>query len=459
MPKSNNNNKFLKFRSKYHFFSYDGFDYQYSAAGLRAQFHFNLGGKYSFHPTLILPCKEFFLKDNLKEEYLENLLFNIGMVEMISYWKAACPPEIIIRNYKIDDWQVAWWKNLYFKGLGEFFYLNSIDAGKDDFVSIRCEGEKELKAFSFFPDEKAIIPIGGGKDSVVTFEILRQTINTTPLILNPRDATRQTVQKKGVYYDSTIEVLRTIDPTLLDLNDKGFLNGHTPFSALLAFITALAAVMTGKKYIALSNESSANESTVPDSEINHQYSKSLEFEEAFREYISRYISRDIEYFSFLRPLNELQIGKLFSHYPLYFEVFRSCNAGSKTGIWCGKCSKCLFTWIILSPFISHDQMISIFGKNLWEDESLLPLFSELTGIAEVKPFECVGTVEEVNVAVCEIMKTYEGKELPALLKHYEISGMKERYINTGIMKLLERYDGNNFIPAQFEKILKDALHD
>ncbi|MGE5424072.1 MAG: hypothetical protein ACM3N9_01840 [Syntrophothermus sp.] len=458
MPKINNNNKFLQFRSKFTHFIYEGFDYQYSAVGLRAQFHFNLSDKYSFHPTLIIPFKEFFKPENLREEYLENLLFNIGMVEMVSYWKAACSPKIIIKNYYLEEEQLNWWKKLYFNGLGEFFYLNGIQTTVEDFVTLECSGEKKLQSFHIKTEDAAIIPIGGGKDSVVTLELLSQMNGSIPLILNPREATRGTVQKKGIYYDTIAEVMRTIDPTLIELNNKGFLNGHTPFSALLAFVTVLAAVMSGKKYIALSNESSANEDTVMGTGINHQYSKSVEFESDFRNYLEKYICEDIEYFSFLRPLNELQIANLFSGFPAYFEVFRSCNAGSKNNAWCGKCSKCLFTYLILSPFIPLEKLNLIFGKNMLEDPSLLEYFNELTGISAIKPFDCVGTVDEVNAAVQELMKKF-AEPLPFLLQQYKQSPQYDKFRGTEINDFLKYYDQNHFLPGLFENRLKAALHD
>jgi UDP-N-acetyl-alpha-D-muramoyl-L-alanyl-L-glutamate epimerase len=377
---------------------------------------------------------------------------------MISYWKAACSPLIRIKKRTITEAQVAWWKDLYFKGLGEFFFLNSITISKEDFVEIECDPGKPDEPFNLMLKDSAIIPLGGGKDSVVTFELLSAIDGNIPLILNPREASMGTAKVKGYYYDAMIEVKRSIDPVLLELNEIGFLNGHTPFSALLAFITVLSAIMSGKKFIALSNESSANESTVEGTTINHQYSKTVEFERYFRDYIRTYISPDVVYFSFLRPLNELQIAGLFADYPKYFSVFKSCNAGSKTDTWCGKCPKCLFTYIILSPFIEHETLKKIFGRNLLEDETLLPILLELTGMTEVKPFDCIGTIDEVNVALCASIRKHPAGPLPYLLEWYKESQSFKEYEGFSIDQLLNGYDYDHFLPEKFEKILKAALH-
>jgi hypothetical protein len=122
------------------------------------------------------------------------------------------------------------------------------------------------------------------------------------------------------------------------------------------------------------------------------------------------------YYSHLRPYTELQIAEFFSHYPQYFNVFKSCNAGSKEDKWCCQCSKCLFAYIILSPFIDDSTMIRIFGEDLLDKPSLEQYFDELSGIAEVKPFECVGTIDEVNQALLMISETRKEKYL---LKHWK----------------------------------------
>lgn len=459
MGKSNNIQKFLAFRKEYPYFTYKGFDYHNSDEGLKVQFHFSLAGRYSFHPLMTIPSREFFISTNAQKEILENLLFNIGMIEMISYWKAACPPVIKVECGSLDDEQVQWWKRIYFHGLGEFFYLNSIETTMDDFVSIEGKAGIPFPAFSIPLQGSAIIPIGGGKDSIVTFEILSKNNGNIPMVLNPRAASSDTLKKRGLYYDSVLEIYRTIDPVLLGLNEQGFLNGHTPFSALLAFVSALAATMTGRKYIALSNESSANENTIPGTSINHQYSKSFSFEKEFRHYMKNYINAEIEYFSFLRPLNEIQIARIFSGFPGYFDVFKSCNAGSKTDTWCGKCPKCLFTYIILSPFLSEDELISIFGKNLLNETELMPVLDDLTGNSDAKPFDCIGTIDEVNAVLAYLTRQIKEGRLPTLLKHYKNSGAFTRYRHSDLGSLLSQFNPGHFLPGKYESLLRSYIHD
>jgi len=455
MEKSNRQDKFLQLRDEFPFFTYEGYDFSYSAHGLDIRYYFNLADRYKFSPTIFIPHKEFFIPEKDLMDLLPNLVFHLGLIELISYWKSACSKQLIIKPHSISQEQVAWWKKCWFNGLGEFFFLNSISTDIDQFMEVVVDSEEPLSPLhcSFKPD--VIVPIGGGKDSIVSLETLRKLPGVTPLILNPRGASVHSIFMAGFAHSGMIGINRTIDPLLLQLNDQGFLNGHTPFSALLAFVTILSAALSGKRNIALSNESSANETTIPGSPVNHQYSKTFEFEQDFRDYVHKWISTEINYFSLLRPLNELQIARIFYRFPKYFSVFKSCNVGSKTDSWCGKCPKCLFTYIILAPFLNPDQLTEIFHRDLLNDIDLAPTLDQLTGFAPEKPFECVGTISEVNAALQETIKKFGDKPLPVLLRYYASSPTSE---SSSFHELLESWNPQNFLLPQFEELLKGALH-
>lgn len=435
MKRFDNQQRFDALREQFKNFTFYAQEVSLEDGALSMTFHFSLDDRYYFHPTMTIPPRPFYHWDTVPREQLESLAFHIGMVELVSYWKLACPRNIIVKPFDLKLCQKKWWRHLYYEGLGEFRFLNGIDCDEHDFLRIESGTNRDFKRVEVPLEEKTLIPVGGGKDSVVTLELLRKEMPVIPLILNPRGATVNCVKAAGCSLDEVAVINRTLDPTMLKLNSEGFLNGHTPFSALLAFLTLLVGVGSGAKYIALSNESSANESTVPGTDINHQYSKSIEFERDFRDYVRQHLSEEIAYFSFLRPLNEMQIASLFSQYEAYHEVFRSCNAGSKTDSWCGNCPKCLFTWIILSPFLSKERLTEIFGKDLMADEGLKPVFEELNGTAPVKPFECVGTVEEVRACM------------------EAVNGHREQ-----VDEILRRFNHDHFLPSRFEAILKKHIH-
>lgn len=408
------------FRTRYPVFTYERYAFEISENRIEMQFFYKAGKDLSFSPVMKLELGRFAFRP-LQPAQIEGLIFHIGLIELISYWKCVCSPIVEIKSFRLTENQQQWWKKLYWKGLGEFFYQNGIQIDMEHFMQFRfTEDAAEMKKIEYQRIEESsrvIVPIGGGKDSVVTLEQLRSERQIIPFIINPRGATLACAEIAGFPEQSDIVILhREIDPLLLKLNSQGYLNGHTPFSAMLAFYSLLVSYATDTRDIALSNESSANEPTIPHTDINHQYSKTLEFEMDFRQYVREIMQDVAHYYSHLRPYTELQIAEFFSHYPQYFNVFKSCNAGSKEDKWCCQCSKCLFAYIILSPFIDDSTMIRIFGEDLLDKPSLEQYFDELSGIAEVKPFECVGTIDEVNQALLMISETRKEKYL---LKHWK----------------------------------------
>ena len=446
---------FDSFRRKYPHFSFSDYRYSVNDNGIELKFLFEIPGLCTFEPTMFFRQPGSGTFDTTNTEMLDNFAFHIGMTELISYWKTTCSPNVHITKHLLNSKQINWWKKLYFHGLGEFFYLNSINTDIHNFMNITSEGY-EIKSFNIDTDKSRIlVPVGGGKDSAVTLEVLKSLsgYSLVPFAVNPREAVVRTIEIAGYSMENSLVVHRTLDKNMLDLNAKGFLNGHTPFSALLAFVSSFSAALTGTGYIALSNENSANESTVPGTKINHQYSKSFEFEQDFYSYLKKHITPDIHYFSFLRPLNELQIASLFARFKQHHLSFRSCNVGSKTDSWCGKCPKCLFTAIILSPFLKQEEIRAIFRKDIFSDRQLKPVLDELTGTAEIKPFECVGTPDEVNIALNKTL----GKTaaLPPLLHNYPV---KTAGIDDAFDRLLHNIHNEHNVPEELLIHLKKVLN-
>ena len=155
----------------------------------------------------------------------------------------------------------------------------------------------------------------------MTIECLRQA--GEPLVLfslgnaAPIEAT---IAQAGL---PAIRVTRRLDPALFALNEAGALNGHVPITGILSLIVVACAIIHGFDAIAMSNEHSASAPNIAD--VNHQYSKSFEFEQAFSRLLERHVVTGVRYFSLLRPLTEIAIARRFARHAAYFPVFRSCN--------------------------------------------------------------------------------------------------------------------------------------
>ncbi len=446
---------FETLRKQYPEFHFHGMNIEESDLELCIEYHFEIKGLESFKPTYRFPKKE---KTILSTTViLKKLLFSLGMVELISYWKCTCSPKVIIHQCSLDENQKQWWKKLYFHGLGEFFYLNKIQISQDQMMEIETV-QKEIVGEELIQTYQGnLIPVGGGKDSFVTLELLKdmKKENHTFVINQVMSAIHAT--EAAGYKNQHIQVQRSLDPKLFELNKKGYLNGHTPFSSMVAFASVVVSVLWGKKYVCLSNESSANESTVKGESVNHQYSKSFEFEKDFNEYLNHFIFSEIQYFSLLRSLSELQIASIFSTLKEYHPVFKSCNVGSKQEIWCCDCAKCLFVYVLLSAFLSDEELIEIFNEDLLEKKSLQSILKELVGISENKPFECVGTREEVQVAITMAInkRKNENKNIPYLYQQCEKWGIVLNELD--IEKYRQEYNRENLIPKEYEELIKKKV--
>ena len=439
--------EFKELREKFKEFIFDKYEIEEDEEYLNIYYYFEIPGLTSFRPRMSIPKK---VIKNEVNDFAKYIIFNIGMVELISYWKCCCPKKVIIKAGYVDEEQIAWFKKLYYYGLGEFMYLNKIDISIDEFMDISCIAEKQEYNVTY-NGVGNLIPVGGGKDSCVSLELLKDNDNVA-FMINPKDVMMDCAKVAGYSDDKIVGIKRILDKKIVELNGEGYLNGHTPFSAVVSFISYLAAYLTNRRYICLSNEGSANESTVIGTKINHQYSKTYEYENDFNEYTKKYFKINIKYFSFLRPLSEYQIGLLFSNFTKFHQVFKSCNVGSKQvpWVWCGKCGKCLFVYIILSPKLYKDKLVDIFGKDLYEDPEWLPLLKELIGDAATKPFDCVGTIKEVRHALSQTIEKIDG-ELPYLLQYY-----KDNYelVNED---LEHNYNEENNLDPEFDTLLRENV--
>jgi hypothetical protein len=337
----------------------------------------------------------------------------------LSYYKTAVPAKIKIMPV-VTGHEVVFLTELIANGMTEFAYVNNMPRALHPTIEANSIKDIDSIALPAARHSQPLVPVGGGKDSIVTFEALRSA-GFEPVLfsVNEFPATMRTVKVAKLAYRVA---QRHISPVLLDANERGALNGHVPVTAMVTYIAVLAALLGGQRVTIFSNERSASVgNTIWEGiEVNHQWAKSIMAERLLSDTLYAVVSPDIQCFSLLRPFSELRITRQFAQHRQYHRAFTSCNRAflfvedRRSDNWCGNCPKCRFVFLMLAPYISKSELEAIFSGNLLEDGTQLAGFRELLGIEGHKPLECVGEIEESRLALRLVSEKKEWQEVADL---------------------------------------------
>lgn len=332
----------------------------------------------------------------------------------VSYYKTAAPPLLDLCGEPLSDLERSFLRDFYVEGLGEFAYRNEIDLSD---LRFKCSAAPVGTAPTLpaMPEDavreplKVLVPFGGGIDSIVTVEHVRHQADVALFVVHrPGDRLDGIEGSAAVVGLPIVRTQRKVDPQLLRSHELGFLHGHVPVTGIWSAVAVLAAVLEQRTAVIMSNEWSAS---VPTRHhrgrpVNHQWSKSEAFEEAFRSVLAAQRVGLPSYFSALRDRTELWVAERFARLEAYHETFRSCNRSfrldkaRRLDHWCGQCDKCCFVDLILAPFMPTATLRTVFRATPepLNNAELTPKFRALLG-AGTKPFECVGEVTECRAAV------------------------------------------------------------
>ncbi len=423
--------------------------WDFDEASLTATFRYALDDAVAFSERIVFSGGRV-PTDPAARAALDRCLAMLHLVAGVSYYKAAAPPRIAIECDPIDAERAAFLERLYLNGLGEFAYTNRLDL--TDRLRFPAETVASGPPAPLALPRRTAVPIGGGKDSLVTLEALRAAAE--PIVLfsvGDPEPIRRTSEISGI---RRIVVTRALAPELFELNREGALNGHVPVSAVIAFILATAAVLYGFDAAAVSHERSASSANLTWNgiDVNHQYSKGRAFERDMDDIVTNAVLPGFRYFSFLRPMSELAITGVFAGHERYHDAFRSCNTAFRVGprapgtTWCGDCPKCRFVFLALAPFLPKERLVGIFGHDLLDDPRQEPGFAALVGVSDHKPFECVGEIEEsvAALALLSLSPEWRGDAVvrslgDRVLPHVDIRSLVARVLTPeGIEELPER---------------------
>ena len=370
----------------------------------------------------------------------------------ISYYKTAAENRLVSKLALSSSSQASV-VALYTDGLGEFYARNALDFPPDLTVEIPQLSSNTIESLTLHTREAShpeplnpIVAFGGGKDSHVALSLLqRAAIEYTVVSVVLAEAVKE---RLAAMTDQTIHwIHRTIDPRLITLNQSDDVyNGHIPITAINSVLLSIMAMGTGANAVVFSNERGASVATreYRGHPVNHQYSKSLEFEQYYRKALWSIAENRLDYFSVLRGYSELWIARYAAtEVTGQHHRMASCNrnfvfSGPKAlpshQRWCGQCSKCVFSAIIFAPHLSKAEFIALFDADILNDADNITHANNLTGLGTAKPWECVGDMQDTASSIAVLSDHAEWSDsvvVSSLIKtlpaHYDVEQLKQRY--------------------------------
>lgn len=377
----------------------------------------------------------------------------LGLVAGLSYYKALVPATVRVPG-GLTAGERAFLAAVIRGGLGEFAYRNDLPRALEPTIEAPPLPDDAVGPAQ--PRDGALVGVGGGKDSIVSLEALRRAgVDVHLFSVNSYEPIVATADVAGL---PLLTAGRTIDPLLFELNEAGAFNGHVPVTAINSLIGCLTALRAGLGSVVFSNEASSSYGNLRwgPYDVNHQWSKGLEFEELLR---GNLVGTGVEYVSLLRPLTELAIMRRFATETAYHSAFTSCNRAfhldeSRRRSWCGTCPKCQFVFLMLAPFTTRSALLGIFGQDVLENPDNRAGLLDLIAVGEGhKPFECVGEPAECRAAV-ELLRDH-----PDWRDHPFLTSPGVVDVAVGELELAElfAFSDRHFLGGVLEKAAREVL--
>lgn len=396
-------------------FTFEGWAFNSDSGCLSMQYHNPEWGV--FTEQMWFPTASVKRLEQLGDAWL-NAVDCLYWMAGVSYYKTTLAQHLVFKGRQPSELQARWLTDTWQAGLAELAVANGLPWL--DHIQFQGGPCPSKAAASLQLAARSLVAIGGGKDSLVAIEALKQGGEAANLLQVGQSAfITEVAGHTGL---PLLAIKRQVDSKLAEANAAGAYNGHIPITAINGCVGVVAALLADFDSVVFANERSADEGNLVTEDgrwVNHQYSKSLAYERQWQQVIAQHIAADLHCFSLLRPFSELAIIKRFAQLPQYFAVFSSCNrnfhlSGSQNQAhhWCGVCPKCAFVFLCLAPFISQQQLLHVFRKNLLDDAALQTLFDALLGIEGNKPFECVGEALECRLAVQRLGEHPDWQEHP-----------------------------------------------
>lgn len=384
------------------FFEHCSFDYE----TWMAVFEYSFDGERHFAERVIFQPSE----KNVQQDVLQRALELAFFVAGTSYYKCFPTNQVEYRNKQFTPKQAVFLNQVFRDGLSQFMFENHLDPNN----SPHFQGIGDDYEPTDYKGNGVLVLQSGGKDSLLLGELLNdhQASYATWYMTTAADTYPKVITCINEHGPRLAH--RILDRGALDIATReGGLNGHVPVTFIALSYALVDAILHSENTVLISigREGSEPHEMIGDFAVNHQWSKTWEAEQLLADYIATTISPNIYVGSPLRPFSELRIAEMFVEkcWALYADSFSSCNlANYKQGktnnelAWCGVCPKCANSFLLFSPFVEPNELRRLFGGvDLFSSQNadLQDAFKGVLGIENVmKPFECVGEIDELRTA-------------------------------------------------------------
>lgn len=130
-------------------------------------------------------------------------------------------------------------------------------------------------------------------------------------------------------------------------------------------------------------------------EINYLWGMSTQAEMLLHDYIGDEIAANLSYFHLLRPVYDLVVFGLLTRDQAAVTSTHSC---AQQKPWCCRCPKCVYVWMHIVAYLDEWVAAQMFRENLFDLPENRGFIRKMLGVEGYKPWDCMGTVSETQVA-------------------------------------------------------------
>ncbi len=359
------------------------------------------------------------LIEKYSPEFIDNIVFHIALLEAMKFCSLA--PRIFdldkYSSFMTPETEPLFtllfnkifaqhkWENHLIRYSGPQLQYDAVD-NRSDAVAIDVTKSRQT-----------LFSCGGGKDSLVAMKLLETIGESFAVAQYSHSVYGKFEQQQELINDLVEHTGAKKQHRMIVLDD--FLDSPTLSSHYKHKINTVCAPETpsgvfemlpimlahGYQSLVVGHEKSADIGNFwwgdAEQEVNHQWGKSLSAEIELNAYIEHNLITNFRYYSILKPVYDLLIFQLLRKDERLIKHTQSCNVSKP---WCKRCPKCAYVWLNFYAYLDGKLVDDLFQENLLEVPELKQTFRAMAGLAEHKPFECIGEIGETQLAMWVVGK-------------------------------------------------------